>query len=221
MPNDDDKKLLVPGRSRRDGFTIDELILEEAARVEAELQEALKGEQGDKGEQGPVGPQGPKGDKGEKGDKGDVGPQGEQGLQGEPGADGKDGDDGDDGKSGQDGKSAYEIWLDQGNRGTEKDFLFWLQGKDGEDGKTIVKKVITGGGINAIADPHGKQKGDILVYTGTQWSLLNAPSQDGLQLTSDASEPTGLRWGPIPTDVLLLENGDGLLLETGDGILLE
>ena len=33
-----------------------------------------------------------------------------------------------------DGKSAYQIWLDNGNTGTETDFLNWLKGKDGKDG---------------------------------------------------------------------------------------
>lgn len=36
---------------------------------------------------------------------------------GQPGADGTNGTDG------VDGKSAYQIWLDQGNTGTEQDFL--------------------------------------------------------------------------------------------------
>ncbi|MBE5744537.1 MAG: collagen-like protein [Clostridiales bacterium] len=64
----------------------------------------LKGEKGDQGEKGN---QGDKGDQGEKGDQGDKGDQGEDGL---------------------DGKSAYEIWLDNGNEGTEEDFLAWLKG---------------------------------------------------------------------------------------------
>lgn len=48
---------------------------------------------------------------------------------------------------GADGKSAYEIWLEQGNTGTEQDFLNSLKGepgkdgKDGADGKTPVKGV--------------------------------------------------------------------------------
>ena len=42
---------------------------------------------------------------------------GEQGAQGEPG---------------KDGKSAYQIWLDNGNTGTEADFLNWLKGDQGD-----------------------------------------------------------------------------------------
>ena len=38
------------------------------------------------------------------------------------------------GTGGEDGKSAYEIWLEQGNTGTEQDFLDSLKGKDGKDG---------------------------------------------------------------------------------------
>lgn len=39
------------------------------------------------------------------------------------------------GKPGEPGKSAYQIWLDQGNIGTEQDFLDYLKGIDGKDGK--------------------------------------------------------------------------------------
>lgn len=112
-----------------------------------------KGKQGDKGEQGPqgiqgeVGPQGEKGPKGDKGDKGDTG-KGEQGIQGPvgpKGADGVKGDKGDPGKNGEPGpkgdpgdtgKSAYQIWLDEGNTGTEEDFLNYLKGSKGDKGDT-------------------------------------------------------------------------------------
>lgn len=49
-----------------------------------------------------------------------------------PGADGEDGEDG------ADGKSAYEIWLDEGNSGDEAAFLASLKGEDGEDGADAV-----------------------------------------------------------------------------------
>ena len=45
-----------------------------------------------------------------------------EGQQGEPG------------EPGEDGKSAYEIWLEQGNIGTEQDFLDSLKGEDGDPG---------------------------------------------------------------------------------------
>ena len=42
---------------------------------------------------------------------------------------------GKDGYQGSDGKSAYQIWLDAGNTGTEEDYLNSLKGADGEPGK--------------------------------------------------------------------------------------
>lgn len=44
------------------------------------------------------------------------------------------GGDGTPGRDGADGKSAYQIWLDEGNTGTEQDFLDSLQGDPGMDG---------------------------------------------------------------------------------------
>ena len=58
--------------------------------------------------------------------------KGEKGDTGEPGQDGTNGIDGQDGA---DGKSAYQIWLDEGNVGTEQDFLDSLRGEDGINGK--------------------------------------------------------------------------------------
>ena len=39
------------------------------------------------------------------------------------------------GEKGDDGKSAYDIWLENGNIGTEQEFLDYLKGIDGKDGK--------------------------------------------------------------------------------------
>lgn len=50
------------------------------------------------------------------------------------GIDGTSGQDGHDGQDGADGKSAYEIWLEAGNTGTEQDYLNSLKGQDGKDG---------------------------------------------------------------------------------------
>lgn len=121
--------------SEIDGETIPVITIED---FEKRFDEAIKNAKGDKGErgpqglQGPVGPQGPKGERGEvgpKGDKGDTGLQGEKGDKGdkgdtgERGADGKDGINGTNGRDGIDGKSAYQIWLDLGNSGSEQDFI--------------------------------------------------------------------------------------------------
>lgn len=64
--------------------------------------------------------------KGEKGDTGEPGQNGTNGI---------DGQDGQDGQDGADGKSAYQIWLEEGNVGTEQDFLDSLKGEDGINGK--------------------------------------------------------------------------------------
>lgn len=55
---------------------------------------------------------------------------GTTGPQGQPGTPGKDGAQG---IQGAPGKSAYEIWLDAGNTGTEQDFLDSLVGKNEEN----------------------------------------------------------------------------------------
>lgn len=95
--------------------------------------EQIKGEKGDTGPQGlqgPVGPQGPKGERGEvgpKGEKGDTGLQGEKGNKGDTGERGADG---------VDGKSAYQIWLDLGNSGSEQDFINSLKAQSERHGPT-------------------------------------------------------------------------------------
>ena len=62
--------------------------------------------------------------------------QGEKGQDGLNGRDGIDGKDGINGKDGENGLSAYEIWLNCGNTGTETDFLNSLQGEKGNKGDT-------------------------------------------------------------------------------------
>lgn len=80
---------------------------------------------GPKGEPGLQGPQGEPGPMGPQGFKGDTGPQGPQGLQGEPGPKGE---------QGLNGKSAYQIWIDEGNVGSEYDFIKSLEGPMGPQG---------------------------------------------------------------------------------------
>lgn len=55
-------------------------------------------------------------------------------LRGSAGSDGADGSDGQNGQDGADGLSAYQIWINEGNTGTEADFLNSLIGADGADG---------------------------------------------------------------------------------------
>jgi len=60
--------------------------------------------------------------------------KGADGAQGSPGADGTNGTDGQNGTDGADGLSAFQIWLNNGNTGTEQDFLDSLKGADGANG---------------------------------------------------------------------------------------
>lgn len=66
---------------------------------------------------------------------------------------------------GTDGKSAYEIWLDAGNTGSEQDFLNSLKGKDGINGTNGIdgENGLDGRGIVSIE----KTKTDGLVDTYT------------------------------------------------------
>ena len=66
-----------------------------------------------------------KGETGERGPKGDTGAQGPQGEAGERGTDGTDG---------IDGKSAYQLAVEHGYKGTEAEWLASLTGRAGQDG---------------------------------------------------------------------------------------
>ena len=130
----------------------------------------LPGTKGDKGEPGQDGlPGGPKGDPGEKGDKGDPGLPGQDGAQGPKGDQGDKGDKGDPGLPGQDGvqgpkgdngKSAYEIWLANGNQGTEQQFLESLKGTGAS------------GGLNP-----GTKENQISYWDGNTWQVLDPGTQ--------------------------------------------
>ena len=56
-------------------------------------------------------------------------------IKGQDGENGAPGQPGQDGAPGENGKSAYQVWIDAGNTGTEEDFLNSLKGQDGKDGK--------------------------------------------------------------------------------------
>ena len=85
--------------------------------------QGAKGAQGATGPQGSTGATGPQGSTGATGSAGPQGPKGEQGFQGAIGATGSAGPQGPKGDSGPQGKSAYQAWLEQGNSGSESDFI--------------------------------------------------------------------------------------------------
>jgi hypothetical protein len=77
---------------------------------------------------GAEGPQGEPGMDGAQGPQGEPGMDGAEGPQGEPGMDGAQGPQGEPGEMGIAGASAYEIWLNLGNTGSEQDFIDYLSG---------------------------------------------------------------------------------------------
>ena len=62
------------------------------------------------------------------------------------------GNDGQDGEDGEDGKSAYDIWLDAGNTGSEEDFLESLKGKNGDPGTTYTPVIGTVRTVDNLTD---------------------------------------------------------------------
>lgn len=82
---------------------------------------------------------------------------------------GKQGPKGDSGKDGDNGKSAYEVWLGLGNKGTEQDFMKAIKGpkgdqgnpgKDGVDGKSAYQIWLDAGNKGTEADYLKSLKGD-------------------------------------------------------------
>lgn len=102
------------------------------------------------------------------------------------GINGETGQNGTDGQDGVDGKSAYEIWLDKGNVGTEQDFLDSLKGADGIDGQNGRD------GINGTngQDGYTPQKG-IDYFTSEDIASLNIPAKTS-QLQNDSGFLTNL-----------------------------
>lgn len=86
---------------------------------------------------------------GPKGDKGDPGPVGPAGRDGVDGKDGSQGPKGDQGEKGSDGKSAYQIWLDLGNTGSEQDFIESLKPKS----ETATRHAPTGWTLDRTTTP--------------------------------------------------------------------
>jgi len=179
--------------------------------------EGVKGDKGDKGDTGDTGAAGADGVDGINGTDGADGAsaydiwlseggtgteadflaslQGEDGAAGTNGADGQDGaqgvagTNGQDGADGQDGASAYDIWIAEGNTGTEADFLASLEGADGADGQDGANGAAGAdgaAGTNGTNGNDGDSAYDIWIAagnTGTEAdflaSLATPPSNNG------------------------------------------
>jgi hypothetical protein len=116
----------------------------------------LDGSQGPRGLQGTAGVAGPQGPTGLTGLQGPAGTTGPRGLTGPRGFTGPQG------AAGEDGLSAYGIWLNNGNSGTESDFLNSLQGPPGPQGEQgpaglpgEVPEIVAGDNITITTSPEG------------------------------------------------------------------
>jgi len=139
--------------------------------------EGPQGPQGDEGPQGPIGMTGPEGPQGSIGMTGPEGPQGDEGPQGPIGMIGPQGDPGPEGPKGEEGESAYQIWLNEGNMGSEADFLDSLQGPAGEDGML----------------PEGTDIGNTTFWDGTEWVVDNSNLyHDSLRVGIGIDTPSAL-----------------------------
>jgi len=123
---------------------------------------------------------------------GGVGPQGPAGA------------DGQDGQDGQDGLSAYEIWISQGNAGTEQDFLNSLEGPQGPAGTNGVDGINGIDGTNGVDGQDGQSAYEIwlsLGNTGIEADFLTGitgpqgpagvAGNDGLDGAAGATGPQG------------------------------
>ena len=134
------------------------------------------------GLQGPIGLTGATGSQGPAGTNGIDGAQGPQGLQGIAG------------NNGIDGLSAYQLWLNAGNTGTQSQFLSSLQGNQGVTGATGSQGPIglTGAqGIQGLTGNTGAQ--GIAGINGTNGSngLTGATGPAGLQGAQGVQGLTG------------------------------
>ena len=127
---------------------------------------------------------------------GATGANGQNGTDGQDGATGSNGTDGQDGATGSnglDGASAYQVWLDLGNTGTQADFINSLMGAtgsngtDGQDGST---------GSNGLDGASAYQVWLDLGNTGTQADFINSlkvsavGTLNGLVLLKDSPSST-------------------------------
>ena len=128
------------------------------------------------------------------GNPGPIGPTGATGATGATGPTGA---------TGADGASAYQVWLDEGNTGTEADFLYSLIGPVGPKGDagnsvTILGSKNDSSELPASGNTNGDGyiiAGDLWVWDGSQWvnvGQIQGPKGDtGLQGPPGAQGPAG------------------------------
>ena len=153
------------------------------------------GSDGKDGAQGPAGANGKDGQstyqlwlsKGNTGSEEDFlnslkGAKGDQGAPGKDGRDGANGHDGAKGQDGQNGKSAYEIAIANGFKGTEEEWLNSLKGRDGSNGASGRNGADGKNGVDGLSAYELAKKNG---FQGTEqeWlgSLKGEQGHDGIQ----------------------------------------
>ncbi len=117
---------------------------------------------------------------------GPQGPQGEPGQPGEPG------------EPGAQGLSAYQIWIEEGNVGSEADFLASLVGPPGEGGSS------SGNTLGAAYNEGGAGVGRVITAdAGAVEVNLPAGGTTGLEVNSTAGESAAIRANNSATGVAL------------------
>ena len=161
------------------------------------------------GLQGPIGLTGATGSQGPAGTNGIDGAQGPQGLQGIAG------------NNGIDGLSAYQLWLNGGNTGTQSQFLASLQGNQGVTGATGSQGPIglTGAqGIQGLTGNTGAQ--GIAGINGTNGSngltgATGPAGPQGIQGLTGNTGPAGINGTNGATGAQGMQGVQGLTGDTG------
>lgn len=118
------------------------------------------------------------------------------------------------GEKGEDGKSAYEIWLGQGNSGSEQDFLDSLKGEKGEQGEQGEKGADGEKGDQGEQGIQGEkgekgEKGDKMTYDDLSEEEKNDLASRVPEPDVDLSEYA--KKSDVPTKTSELENDSNYL----------
>ena len=108
------------------------------------------------------------------------------------------------GPPGPSGQSAYDLWIANGNTGSQQDFLNSLQGLSGNNGSNGTN------GINGSNGTNGQSAYDIWIAngnTGTQQDFLN--SLQGAQGATGPAGPSSTQTLSISGSTISLSNGGG------------
>lgn len=92
------------------------------------------------------------------------------------------------GGAGENGKSAYDIWLEQGNEGTEADFLASLKGADGTSITiTGIEETQADGGVNLVFFSDGRT---LSIWNGRKGTSGTSVTITGTSIKEDGSGQT-------------------------------